>query len=1414
MLLLVVMLVGVIPFNAFAANDSDEYDWQGKWIWTSDSLPSGKDGQWVNMRKTFTLNSVPSSVEARISVDSRYWMWINGEMAVYEGQLKGGPDQHSWYYDVVDIAPYLKEGENTIAILACYWGFQSASTVPTGKQALLFDAIFPAGALSSGTRIISDDSWKVQKDPAYKAPPSRENARPDAVDVKYDARSAVEGWQEIGFNDSAWAKATVKKLSSSDPRNKLVERAIPQWNVKELVKHGPDDWTVDHVPEFSSLNLPSTYTVTAELKSLNSKSIGVAVCMTDKGHFYMPQIQGQGKLIKPHRQNGSWKTDYTLEGGASVSVPTNQKITVKIEVTGTKITTYVNGQSVGSFTDSTLARAGSSVGFRHSSGEEIAVYSMKVTDSTGKLLWEDNISESYADGEITVFKKLSGGQDPALKTDENGNTYLYLCDNVVIAGEQVKNPNADKIYSFYNATNMQGAPYIKVKSTKGGETIHITSDATNHAGGEAVSHYYVTKVGEQEWEAFNWTNAYRVDVRVPVTVEVIELGWRESSYGTEHTGNVTTDNELLNQLYKEAYDTLLITMRDTYMDCPDRERTQWWGDAVLEMQQAAYAMDEDARYLYKKLLTQVVGWAEGMDGSLPNTPTDPSHKELHAQSVAGVHSLWQYYLYYGETDILEFCYQPFIDFLKLWDVSDTGYVTHRGGTSDWIDWDGNVDAAVSDQCWYYIALVNMKNVAEVLGKPQSDIDFLVNRMTLIKDNFDTMFWNTEKNAYYSNVSNGKPDDRAQAMAVYAGLADPARYPRLVEIIKNTQNASPYVEKYVLESLYMMGYADVAIERTLDRYGVMLSDSHPTLYESFSTKGLSGNGNGTATRNHAWSGGPLSLTYMYIAGITSTGAGFKTFRIRPQLGSLNNVSAKTETMYGYITVNATKTSLAVTVPAGTTAEICVPRLDGATTIKLGGVVVYDNGSPTASLPTGVSYSGEDTDYVFFTVKAGSYSFTMTNDGSDSAKSFTVTATDGGSVTVNGVKVNGSYTYTGTGSVTVVMTPDAGYRVATLTGSVNENVYSATAVTRTVTLNGGATLNVSFDQPLDKKHNITIVDMTSDPTSNNSKLKGMHYAFRVFVNGEEVFMKHYIRDNMLALPYMVTANDGETVTISVKPVDEKNYDIYVGDGKGNISSGDLTLTPTSDIKLTITVVEKATVKKLQIQKVTATSAQTNSSVWKLEMINDGIRVSSSDAYGYSSEGYLTDTPSNAISLIMDLGSVQTFNQVSLYPRNAFESITGGARCFPKDYTISVSSDGITYKTVVTVKNAEDPHMHQVTHNFSDTDARYVRLAVTKLGAPELTSSDNKYRLQLAEIEIAKVTAAPVIVIPPSGGNNTGNKPDNNTETDVITPEETTTAVVETPAPKGCGSSVGYGLVTVLVSTAAACCLGKRRNKKNDR
>ena len=114
--LLVLSVISCISFLAFAQNGT----WRAKRIAINTS--QNESNTWIDFRKDIDLATVPSRVTAKIACDSKYWLWINGEMAVFEGQLKRGPTPNDTYYDEVDIAPYLKEGQNTIAVLLWYFG--------------------------------------------------------------------------------------------------------------------------------------------------------------------------------------------------------------------------------------------------------------------------------------------------------------------------------------------------------------------------------------------------------------------------------------------------------------------------------------------------------------------------------------------------------------------------------------------------------------------------------------------------------------------------------------------------------------------------------------------------------------------------------------------------------------------------------------------------------------------------------------------------------------------------------------------------------------------------------------------------------------------------------------------------------------------------------------------------------------------------------------------------------------------------------------------------------------------------------------------------------------------------------------------------------------------------------------------
>lgn len=88
------------------------HQWQGKWIQAADCKDSANT--WQVFRKTFKLDRKPTAAVARIAVDSKYWLYVNGELVVFEGGLKRGPSPKDTYYDEVDLAAHLRKGNTYI----------------------------------------------------------------------------------------------------------------------------------------------------------------------------------------------------------------------------------------------------------------------------------------------------------------------------------------------------------------------------------------------------------------------------------------------------------------------------------------------------------------------------------------------------------------------------------------------------------------------------------------------------------------------------------------------------------------------------------------------------------------------------------------------------------------------------------------------------------------------------------------------------------------------------------------------------------------------------------------------------------------------------------------------------------------------------------------------------------------------------------------------------------------------------------------------------------------------------------------------------------------------------------------------------------------------------------------------------
>ena len=183
-------------------------------IWTQDAaLPN----RHVVFKKEFTIDMVPEKAIAYIAVDTKYWLYINGECAVYEGGLFRESMPGCGYADAVDISPFLSKGENIIAVHVWYYGNQGRNSVDSGCGAFLFEC----GEIG----VYSDSTFKCLVHPAYY---NTDKPRPSGLyggyNIGFDAKKDVENIYGGDTDEGLWGKS----IEISGGLGDLYARPIPQ----------------------------------------------------------------------------------------------------------------------------------------------------------------------------------------------------------------------------------------------------------------------------------------------------------------------------------------------------------------------------------------------------------------------------------------------------------------------------------------------------------------------------------------------------------------------------------------------------------------------------------------------------------------------------------------------------------------------------------------------------------------------------------------------------------------------------------------------------------------------------------------------------------------------------------------------------------------------------------------------------------------------------------------------------------------------------------------------------------------------------------------------------------------------------------------------------------------------------------
>ncbi len=165
---------------------------QAKWIWWGGEKTVN---QYVDFQKEFTVASVDAAAEIKISADSEYALFLNGEM-VGCCQYDDYPDQK--VYDTYKVGHLLKPGKNTLSVAGYFQGTESTQ-YPGGEPGLWF-------CLTNGSQtILSDSSVLCQKSGKYASGKREMFTEELGFTFAYDAQGEDAPWEnaaEVGRNAS------------------------------------------------------------------------------------------------------------------------------------------------------------------------------------------------------------------------------------------------------------------------------------------------------------------------------------------------------------------------------------------------------------------------------------------------------------------------------------------------------------------------------------------------------------------------------------------------------------------------------------------------------------------------------------------------------------------------------------------------------------------------------------------------------------------------------------------------------------------------------------------------------------------------------------------------------------------------------------------------------------------------------------------------------------------------------------------------------------------------------------------------------------------------------------------------------------------------------------------------------------
>lgn len=268
------------------------------WIWIPGQEEKVRDKpSLVYFRKRFQADSLPGEYKIKISADTRYKLYLNGEFLQF-GPARG--DDKVWYYDEVNLAPALRQGENVLAVevlrYPLAYGEGNFGMFRTASPGLYVEE---ADAGQAEYHLTADSSWKCRDVKDYHVRREAQGFAPLMYLEERWGDEIFQGWKHAGYEEKGWSNAfayNVTELKSAAVPADLSPRPIP-YMMLERKKIGSA--VPKYEPEIlagweAMLNGGKTLEIPAHTETEIELNAGELVC----GYLSLRVRHGRGTVVR------------------------------------------------------------------------------------------------------------------------------------------------------------------------------------------------------------------------------------------------------------------------------------------------------------------------------------------------------------------------------------------------------------------------------------------------------------------------------------------------------------------------------------------------------------------------------------------------------------------------------------------------------------------------------------------------------------------------------------------------------------------------------------------------------------------------------------------------------------------------------------------------------------------------------------------------------------------------------------------------------------------------------------------------------------------------------------------------------------------------------------------------------------